>query len=182
MEEEDYLESRAVLETRAREFGLARPLPVSEGTLLEEAKLAGPFEYSRVAHTLQRPGSLADRQRTTEQGILDFFRQTAGVDLAGSMCPRLDPDYSTCVVLLDTLHLYGADFMSTKRLMRYLGLFEPYKLDWVNESACNAVYESPTKARKALLNNLRYPEALPEDEEIIVIDEQAEPYIQNKRV
>lgn len=50
----------------------------------------------------------------------------------------------------DTLHCYGVDFLSNKDVLEALQGFEPREVEWLDDSSCNVVFDSPEAAQKAL--------------------------------
>lgn len=45
--------------------------------------------------------------------------------------------------------MYGVDFLSTSDITKYFSAFGPVKIEWLNDSSCNAVFPSEELAEKA---------------------------------
>lgn len=50
----------------------------------------------------------------------------------------------------DTLHVYGVDFLSTDKVLRYFSKFNANKVEWLDDSSCNVVFENEDYVSKAV--------------------------------
>lgn len=56
-------------------------------------------------------------------------------------------------IRLDTIYLYGVDYMSTKAILEYFTYFSPSKVEWINDTSCNVVFPTHDNALQALNTN-----------------------------
>ena len=58
-------------------------------------------------------------------------------------------------IVLDTIYLYGVDYMSTNDIKTYLERYSSNKelleVKWINDSSCTVKFESEELAKKALI-------------------------------
>lgn len=50
----------------------------------------------------------------------------------------------------DVIHCYGVDFMSNKDVLEAFAGFGPEEIEWLDDSSCNVVFDSPDAAEAAL--------------------------------
>ena len=50
---------------------------------------------------------------------------------------------------MDTLYLYGVDYMSTKEVKEYFKAFKEPEVTWINDSACRIKFEGQELATNA---------------------------------
>ena len=56
-------------------------------------------------------------------------------------------------ISLDTLYLYGVDYMSTKKILNYFYYFDPTKVEWINDTSCKVIFPNQENALQALNTN-----------------------------
>ena len=53
----------------------------------------------------------------------------------------------------DTIHLYGVDLMSTKDIYAYFSEHAPVRVEWIDDSSCNVVFESEANAKRVIVSH-----------------------------
>ena len=51
----------------------------------------------------------------------------------------------------DGLHLYGVDDLKTNEIFEFFADYNPYSLEWINDSSCNLVWKNENKVLKAIV-------------------------------
>lgn len=52
----------------------------------------------------------------------------------------------------NTIHLFGVDFFNENEIMGFFENFNPQKIEWINDSSCNIVFEEDTNASNAIFS------------------------------
>ena len=50
----------------------------------------------------------------------------------------------------DGLHLFGVDELSTKHIFAFFAAYNPYALEWINDSSCNLLWRSENQVLKCI--------------------------------
>lgn len=53
----------------------------------------------------------------------------------------------------DGLHLHGVDELKTQDIFDHFGAYNPYSLEWINDSSCNVVWKSERLLLQALIES-----------------------------
>jgi hypothetical protein len=49
--------------------------------------------------------------------------------------------------------VYGLDFMTMPRVVKYFNYFNPLDIEWLNDSSCLITFETDDIARRAIVEN-----------------------------
>lgn len=130
----EFAREQAALEARAAKFGVE-------------------LKTNPYGEDLHQP-TCARREIPTVAELADLAAAAAA---EGASAPNVD-------VVLDTLHVYGVDRMSTDEILRYFGDYAPSYVLWLDDSSCNLVFGDAANARRALFSlgqPIRLPAAAP---------------------
>jgi len=50
----------------------------------------------------------------------------------------------------EALHVYGVDFLDTKAILHHFRLYNPKRIEWINDSSCNVVLDEGNDVSNAI--------------------------------
>ncbi|OMJ69712.1 hypothetical protein SteCoe_32500 [Stentor coeruleus] len=56
-------------------------------------------------------------------------------------------------IRMNSLYLYGVDYLSTTKILNYFHYFSPSKVEWLNDTSCNVIFPNEDNALQALNTN-----------------------------
>lgn len=52
--------------------------------------------------------------------------------------------------------LYGADYMPSKKVLKYFSYFDPLNITWLDDSSCSIEFANSDTAKKAIYENAEH--------------------------
>ena len=122
--EAEFAREQAAMEARAAKFGLE-------------------INTNPYGEDLQQP-TCARREIPTAEQLAEMAAAAAAEDPPGQV-PNVD-------VIVDTLHVFGVDRLSTDEILKYFDDYAPSYVLWLDDSSCNLVFGDAANARRALFS------------------------------